>query len=286
MSAIKGKAMKNKSFIKCCGIFLLALLAVGAAGCNGDQRAKAIYRKHIVNIAGSTSVMPFTEKLAEHFMVEQPTFIINVQAGGSTAGIQATMNKTVEIGMSSRELKADEKKLQEITICLDGIAIVVHPDNPVTSLKLSQVRDIFSGKIKNWKELGWLDRRIDAVTREEGSGTRGAFEELVMHKDQIDDGIMVQDSNGSVKEVVATDPYAIGYLSLGMVDERVSAVTIDAVRPTAEAIKNKQYKIVRPFLYLTMGDPTGDATTFINYVLSKDGQLLLKKEGLIPVNEF
>jgi len=267
-------------------MFLLALLVACGAGCSSDKKAKAIYSKHVVNIAGSTSVMPFTEKLAEHFMVEQPTFIVNVQAGGSTAGIQATMNKTVEIGMSSRELHADEKKLREITICLDGIAIVVNPENPVTSLKLSQVRDIFSGKLKNWKELGWLDRRIDAVTREEGSGTRGAFEELVMHKDQIDDGIMVQDSNGSVKEVVATDPYALGYLSLGMVDERVSAVTIDAVRPTAEAIKKKQYKIVRPFLYLTMGDPTGDAITFINYVLSKDGQLLLKKEGLIPVNEF
>ena len=269
-----------------CRALLLAVLVLGAAGCGSDSKTKTIYSKHIINIAGSTSVMPFTEKLAEHFMVEQPTFRVNVQSGGSTAGIQACMNKTVEIGMSSRELKPDEKMLHEITICLDGIAIVVHPDNPVTSLKLSQVRDIFSGKIKNWKELGWLDRRIDAVTREEGSGTRGAFEELVMHKDFIDDGIMVQDSNGSVKEVVATDPYALGYLSLGMIDSRVSAVTIDDVRPTAEAIKKKQYKIVRPFLYLTMGTPTGDAAAFINYVLSKDGQVLLKKEGLIPVNEF
>ncbi len=266
--------------------FLLAALCLWAAGCGGESSSRAIYEKHIVNIAGSTSVMPFTEKLAEHFMVEQPTFIVNVQSGGSTAGIQACMNKTVEIGMSSRELKPDEKKLNEITICLDGIAMIVHPENPVTRMKLSQVRDIFSGKIKNWKDLGWLDRRIDAVTREEGSGTRGAFEELVMHKDQIDDGIMVQDSNGSVKEVVATDPYAIGYVSLGMVDTRVSAVTIDDVKPTVDAIKKKKYKIVRPFLYLTMGTPTGDALAFINYVLSKDGQVLLRKEGLIPVHEF
>jgi phosphate transport system substrate-binding protein len=266
--------------------FLLAALCLWAAGCGGESSSRAIYEKHIVNIAGSTSVMPFTEKLAEHFMVEQPTFIVNVQSGGSTAGIQACMNKTVEIGMSSRELKPDEKKLNEITICLDGIAMIVHPENPVTRMKLSQVRDIFSGKIKNWKDLGWLDRHIDAVTREEGSGTRGAFEELVMHKDQIDDGIMVQDSNGSVKEVVATDPYAIGYVSLGMVDTRVSAVTIDDVKPTVDAIKKKKYKIVRPFLYPTMGTPTGDALAFINYVLSKDGQVLLRKEGLIPVHEF
>lgn len=265
---------------------LLAALSLWTAGCGDESSSRAIYEKHVVNIAGSTSVMPFTEKLAEHFMVEQPTFIVNVQSGGSTAGIQACMNKTVGIGMSSRELKPDEKKLKEITICLDGIAMIVHPENPVTTMRLSQVRDIFSGKIKSWKDLGWLDRRIDSVTREEGSGTRGAFEELVMHKDQIDDGIMVQDSNGSVKEVVATDPYAIGYVSLGMLDTRVSAVTIDGVKPTVDAIKKKQYKIVRPFLYLTMGTPTGDALAFINYVLSKDGQVLLRKEGLIPVYEF
>ena len=266
--------------------FLAALLCViFLAGCGKGRSGEMFEGRRIINIAGSTSVMPFTEKLAEHFMVENPNFIVNVQAGGSTAGIQACMNKTVDIGMSSRELKPDEKSLSEITICLDGIAIAVHPDNPVTSLKLSQVRDIFSGKIKNWKELGWLDRRIDAVTREEGSGTRGAFEELVMHKDMIDDAIMVQDSNGSVKEVVATDPYAVGYLSLGMVDTRVAAVTIDAVKPTVEAIKKKQYKIVRPFLYLTMGQPDKHAQAFIDYVLSKTGQLILQKEGLIPAHD-
>ncbi len=258
-------------------------LCAAACGGTGTQNASG---KHTVNIAGSTSVMPFTEKLAEHYMLERPEFVINVQSGGSTAGIQACMNKTVDIGMSSRELKPDEKQLGEITICLDGIAMAVHPDNPVTSLTLAQVRDIFNGKVKNWKELGWIDRGIDAVTREEGSGTRGAFEELVMAGREIDDGIMVQDSNGSVKEVVATDPYAIGYVSLGMIDERVSAVTIDGVRPVAEAIKKKRYKIVRPFLYLTNGDPGDDARAFIDYVLSKDGQKLLKKEGLIAVHEF
>jgi len=266
-------------------LLMLAGLCLCAAAC-GSPGSQGASGKHVVDIAGSTSVMPFTEKLAEHFMLEQPTFVINVQSGGSTAGIQACINKTVEIGMSSRELKPDEEKLDEITICLDGIAMVVHPENPVANLTLCQIQDIFSGTLKNWKDLGWVDRQIDAVTREEGSGTRGAFEELVMGGREIDDGIMVQDSNGSVKEVVATDPYAIGYVSLGMIDKRVSAVTIDGVRPVAEAIKNKQYKIVRPFLYLTNGTPGGGTRAFIDYVLSKDGQMLLKKEGLIPVYEF
>ncbi|MEI6125775.1 MAG: phosphate ABC transporter substrate-binding protein [Pseudomonadota bacterium] len=265
------------AFSRLVALLCSALCCAACAGASEEGRDK-----HIINIAGSTSVMPFTEKLAEHFMIENPAFIINVQSGGSTAGIQACLNNTVDIGMSSRELKPEEKKLQEITICHDGIAIVVHPANPVTGLTLEQVRDIFSGKIKNWKELGWIDRRIDAVTREEGSGTRGAYEELVMKKDEIDDGIMVQDSNGSVKEVVATDPYAIGYLSLGMVDGRVSSVVIDAMQPTAENIKKKKYKIFRPFLFLTNGAPGANAQKFIAYVLEKDGQHILKKEGLIP----
>lgn len=242
-------------------------------------------KKHVINIAGSTSVMPFTEKLAEYFMVGHPEFTVNVQAGGSTAGIQACLNKTVDIGMSSRELKEEEKVLNEIIICYDGIAIVVNPSNPLKNLTFDQIKGVFTGKIKSWKELGWIDRKIDAVTREEGSGTRGAFEELVMHKDHIDDGVMVQDSNGSVKEVVATDPYAIGYVSLGMVDKKIKSVPVDGVEPTVENIRRKTYKIVRPFLYLTNGEPNKNAKVFIDFVLSKEGQQILKKEGLIPVND-
>jgi len=226
--------------------------------------------------------MPFAEKLAEHFMVDHPNFIINVQGGGSTAGIQAVMNNTVQIGMSSRALKENEK-LNTVIICYDGISIVVNPKNPVNALGRTQIQDIFSGKIKNWKELGWIDRAIDAVTREEGSGTRGSFEELVMNGKEIDDGIMVQDSNGSVKEVVATDPYAIGYISLGIVDRRVKAVSVNGVTPSIETIKTGEYKIVRPFIYVLNGEPNFDVNTFLLFVLSKEGQNILKKEGLIGV---
>lgn len=238
-------------------------------------------KKQTVTIAGSSSVMPFTEKLAEHFMVDHPHFVVDVQGGGSTAGIQACLNHTVDIGMSSRQLKDEEKILNQIIICYDGISLVVNPQNPISSMTLQEVRNIFSGKIKSWGELGWIDRRIDAVSREEGSGTRGSFEELVMKGAEIDDGIMVQDSNGSVKEVVATDPYAIGYISLGLVDKRVKAVTIDGVAPTIDAIKLGEYKIVRPFLYVTYGELDETGKEFIYFVLSTTGQNLLKKEGLI-----
>jgi phosphate transport system substrate-binding protein len=242
-------------------------------------------KKHTVTIAGSTSVMPFTEKLAEHFMVDHPEYVIDVQGGGSTAGVQACMNNTVHIGMSSRQLKEEEMVLKEIIICYDGISVVVHPKNPIRELTLKQVRDIFNGRTKNWKELGWVDRRIDAVSREEGSGTRGSFEELVMRSEEIDDGIMVQDSNGSVKEVVATDPYAIGYISLGLVDGRVKGLSIDNIAPNLKNIKNKKYKIIRPFIYLSKGELQEHSKTFVDYVLSKDGQKILIKEGLIGIHD-
>jgi len=258
-------------------IFVSILLA----SCDFNHNLDNAEKRHNITIAGSTSVMPFVEKLSEHYMVDKPSIIINVQGGGSTAGIQASLNKTIDIGMSSRELKEEEKSLNEILVCYDGISIVVHPKNPMRDISLSQVRGIFSGKIKNWKDLGWIDRRIDAITREEGSGTRGAFEELVMKKEEIDDGIMVQDSNGSVKEIVATDPYAIGYISLGLVDARVKGLSIDGISANIENIKKKRYKLIRPFLFLTNGIPNDYVQHFIDFVLSNHGQDILKKEGLI-----
>ncbi len=266
-------------------LVLLPLVSLLACCSGQTQPSHNGYKKSTVTVAGSTSIMPFSEKLAEHFKMEQPLITVDVQGGGSSAGIQACMNKTVDIGMSSRDLKGPEKSLNQIPICHDGIAVVVHPRNPLRSIVASAIRDIYAGRITNWKQLGWIDRRIDSVTREEGSGTRGAFEELVMGKAEIHDRIMVQDSNGSVKEVIATDPYAIGYISLGVVDSKVKALSVDGIAPTVQNMLAKKYRIVRPFLYLTAGEARESARLFINFVLSKEGQKILKKEGLIPINE-
>lgn len=265
-------------FLRQWAIPLLIVLLL--ASCSGKTHDRS-REKHTITIAGSTSVMPFTEKLAEHFMVDHKNFIIDVQGGGSTAGIQATINNTVDIGMSSRELKENEKMLNTITICHDGIVVIVHPDNPIGMLSLAQIRQIFSGQITNWRDLGWINRKIDAVSREEGSGTRSAFEDLIMKGKEIDDGTMVQDSNGSVKEVVATDPYAIGYVSMGLVDKKVRPVSIDNVSPSIRTIKSGRYKIVRPFLYVTNGELDNKAKQFVDYVLSKEGQNILRNEGLV-----
>jgi phosphate transport system substrate-binding protein len=131
--------------------------------------------------------------------------------------------------------------------------------------------------------MSGADRTITVVTREEGSGTRGAFQELVMKKERIFKGAIVEDSNGTVREIVAGDPYSLGYISLGLVTERVKALNLDGVVASDENILNGQYKLVRPFLFVTNGPPSGEAKDFIDFVLSKPGQDLIKKQGLIPI---
>jgi phosphate transport system substrate-binding protein len=171
--------------------------------------------------------------------------------------------------------------LNRIVVAWDGLAIIVHPENRVTGLSSLQVREIFSGQIREWTMLGGAEKRITIVTREEGSGTRGAFQELIMDEVRISSRAIVQDSNGTVREIVARDPQAIGYISLGFVDSRVRALALDGIVPNEDAILNNRYPIVRPFLFVTRGVPSGAAKDFIDFVLSVDGQDLIKKEGLL-----
>ena len=237
-----------------------------------------------LTIAGSTSVQPFAEKLAETYMANHPGLSINVQGGGSTAGVRAAETGAAQIGMSSRHLKAGEEALRQVTIALDGIAIIVNAANPVAGLSRADVAAIFAGEIPRWSRVGGPDRPIHFVTREEGSGTRGAFEEMVMGKKDIAPRALVQDSNGAVREIVASDPDSLGYISLGLVDRRVRAVAVDGVLPTHETILAKRYAVVRPFLFLSREEPAGSTRAFIDYVLGPEGQRLLGLEGLIPVH--
>jgi len=217
------------------------------------------------------------------FMETHPDYGVNVQGGGSSAGIQACKSGACQVGMSSRELKTDEKDLVEIVVARDGLAIVVHPANPVRGMTLGEVKQVFAGDLRDWKLLGGPDRAITVVTREEGSGTRGAFQELVMGKARITKTAITQDSNGTVREIVAHDPYSIGFLSLGLVNEQVRALDLDGAAANEENIRNKSYKLIRPFLFVSRGEPTGHAKDFIDFVLSDEGQAMIKKEGLLPV---
>jgi len=241
-----------------------------------------------IMIAGSTSVQPLADELAKYFMQQYPKVSIEVQGGGSSVGIKSAIQGIVDIGTSSRELTSDEAKQlsakgwQEIKIAEDGIAVIVHKSNPVSNLTIDQIRDIFSGKIKNWKEVGGKDAKIVVVTREEGSGTRGAFEEIVMGKAKITDSAIVQPSTGAVKTTVSQDENAIGYISIGVLDSTVKGVKVEGVDPTEKNVKLGKYKIKRPFLFLVSKNPSNVTKAFVDFVLSDEGQAIVAK-NYIPV---
>ncbi|NPV80957.1 MAG: phosphate ABC transporter substrate-binding protein [Firmicutes bacterium] len=267
------------------GLCFVALSLV-LSGCKGKNPAPAgsTGTSHkVLTIAGSTSVQPFAELLAEDYMKLNSGVVINVQGGGSSAGARAAMNGVADIGAMSRDLAPEERTLQEIVIARDGIAIIVNPKNPLSDLSLEQVRGIFSGRFTRWSQVGGMDKPIHVVTREEGSGTRGSFDEMVMHGEDVTPAAVVQDSNGAVRETVAGDVAAIGYISLGLVNARVKGLAIDGVEPTVEAVTEGRYSIARPFLFVSKEKPAGLAKDFIDFVLSKEAQAKLAREGLVPV---
>lgn len=264
----------------------LAVVLLVAVGCARSGRQG-------ITVAGSTSVQPFAERLAEVYMHAHPAVEINVQGGGSSAGIRAVQNHICHIGMSSRALNGPETTLTAITIAFDAIVLIVNCRNPVAGLTLEQTRRVFAGEIRNWRELGGPDLPITVVTREEGSGTRTSFEEKVMVEERpgrepavrtFAADALVQDSNGAVREIVATDPAAVGYISFGLVDDRVRALPLNGVMPSARTVRSGKYPVGRRFLFLTAGEVDSTTRHFIEFTLSEKGQHALADEGLIRVN--
>lgn len=236
-----------------------------------------------VEIAGSTSVQPVAEKLAEKYMEEHPNVRVDVMGGGSGLGIRSVSQDIIAIGTSSKDLKPDEKEgLNEFIIGREGIVIAVNLNNPVGNLTKSQLKDIFSGKITNWKDLGGPDAKISIVIREDGSGTRKAFEDLVMNKTKVKSDAIVQTSTESIKLVVKQDPYAIGYISLAHMSPDVKAVEVDGVYPSLDTIQDGSYKLQRPFIFLTNGGPQGQVKEFIDWCLGPEGQEIIKQEKIVP----
>jgi len=281
-----------KSGSRIVALILVLVFALSVAAC-GKQEAPptpgANELSGTVQIAGSTSVQPVSEELAKEFMTKNPKVKINVAGGGSGAGIKAAQEGTANIGASSRELKAEEKTVKEFVIALDGIAIVVHKDNKLADMKKEDIKKIFLGEATDWSQVGGEKGPIRVITREEGSGTRGAFEELVLGKDaagkelKIFEKANVQNSTGAVRTAVAQDKNAIGYVSLGSLNETVKAVKVDGTEATIDNVKAKTYKISRPFVYLTQKDPEGTTKAFIDWVLSAEGQAVVKESGFITV---
>ncbi len=252
------------------------LLGATLAGCGGGARST-------ITLAGSTAFQPFAEKLAEHYIEENPGVQLNVQGGGSAVGIQSALSGAAQIGMADLlELPEEAKALQATVVARDGIAIVVNPRNPVETITASQARDVFSGKVTNWKLIGGPDAPIRVISREEGSGTRRSFDRLVLGGERVSPDALFQNSNGTVREAVISDANAIGYVSIGLVNDKVRALSWDSVAATNSAVKAGTYPLSRPVYFLTRGQPSPQVQAFVRYVLSPKGQAILEREGLIP----
>lgn len=257
--------------------FVSLCLALTLAACGQRQSGG-------LTITGSTSVTPFAEQLAEHYQRDHRGTAINIQGLGSSAGIRAAIEGVAEIGMSSRELQSEEaSQLDEVVIARDALALVVHPSNPIAQLSQTQIQGIFTGEIRSWDMLGGPPEPITIVSREAGSGTFGAFDELVMKGKPITTRALRQGSNGAIRQIVAEDLYAIGYISLGIVDQTVKALAIDGVEPSVTHVEAGTYKLVRPFLFVWRKGATLTplAQDFIGYVTGPEGQVELAKAGLV-----
>jgi phosphate transport system substrate-binding protein len=240
-----------------------------------------------IQIVGSTTVAPPMEKLAAKYNEAYSNIVIEIQGVGSSAGVKAANEKTADIGMASRSLTADEKTwgLVETVIAYDGIGVVVHPSNGVEDLTSEQVKGIFEGKITNWSEVGGANQEIIVVTREEGSGTRGAFEEILKLTEKVGDKnvstiaqtALVAEGNGTVKANVASKEGAVGYLSLGIIDDTVKALSVDGVAATEEEVLKDNYSISRPLLILTQPGASADVAAFIEFILSDEGQAIVSE---------
>lgn len=253
-------------------IFCLPILLM--SGCGKSKTS--------ITLAGSTAFQPFAESLAEQYMKTRDYVNITVQGGGSAVGIQSAISGAAQVGMADLVVLPEEARaLTATVVARDGIAMVVNPANEIAELTMQQVRDIFNGKIKNWKDVGGADAPITVVSREAGSGTRSSFEQIVMEINLTKDAL-IQDSNGTIRETVANDANAIGYLSHGLLNAKIKAVRLDKQDCSNESIATGKYKLVRPIYLLVKGSPQGEIKRFIDYVLSDEGQQTIKAKGLMP----
>ncbi len=297
--------MLKKRLNRFAGILAASLLTAALAGCGTSQTASgqtaavgnqtaqsgmadgAALAEGIVTMAGSTSMEKLGNASAESFMAKYPEVIVTAEFTGSSAGVEAMLAGTVDIGNSSRNLKDSEKEAGAVEniVAIDGIAVVVDSSNGIGNLTRQQLTDIYTGKIKNWSEAGGEEGVIIVVGREAGSGTRGAFEELL----EIQDACAYAnelDSTGAVMAKVASTPGAIGYVSLDVIDDSVTALSLEGIAPTEENIKAGSYFLSRPFVMATRGEVSNQSEAvqaFFDWIKSPEGQEVVKAVGLIPV---
>jgi phosphate transport system substrate-binding protein len=269
--------------------FLVMILTVSAAPMALSQEADLSHFKDLegkIDIAGGTAHIPVMNDAAAAIMKANPKIRITVAGGGSGVGVQKVGEGLVDIGNTGRALTPQEVEkygLKTFPFAIDGVAVAVHPANPVANLSPQQVQEIFAGKIANWKDVGGNDAPINLFTRDEASGTREVFWEKLLKKGAVAEKANVVASNGAMKVALAQDPNAIGYLGIGHVDASVKAVNLDGVEPTQENAKNGKYPVIRQLYMNTKGEPQPLVKAFIELILSPAGQQISQKHGYIPL---
>jgi phosphate transport system substrate-binding protein len=274
-----------KSFFVSLSMLLLsASIAVAAA--LPETLAPFRGMKGTLDIAGGTAHIPVMKDAARNIMEANPDIRITVAGGGSGVGVQKVGEGLVQIGNTGRALKESEVEkygLKTFPFAIDGVAVVVNPENTAANLTKTQLKAVFAGETTNWKELGGADAPISLYIREDGSGTRETFEERALDKIQPAAKSTVVNSNGAMKTAVAQDKNAIGYVGVGHLDEKLKGVVIDGMVPSQENAANGKYTVTRLLYMNTKGDPAGLTRAFIDYIYSPDGQAIIAKAGYIPL---
>jgi len=257
----------------------LLVLTIALAGFAGEK----------IRLSGSTTVLPIAQLTAEEFMNFNPDVTLSVQGGGSGVGIASLNDGACNIANASRSMKDSEIKNAVSrgihptahVIAMDGIAIVVHPSNPIQNLTKDQIRKIYTGKITNWKQIGGADKKIVVLSRDTASGTYEAFAKLALNDEKVRKDALLNASNKAIETAVETTPGAIGYIGFGYITKRVKLITVDGITCSKVTILSKVYPYSRPLFMYTNGKPKGWVKKYIDFVLSKEGQELVETAGYV-----
>ena len=278
---------------KIIALVLTAMLALSLVACGSESKTddtktddQPAALTGTVSTDGSTSMEKIIGALSESFMAQNSGVTVNYNPTGSGSGITAVQEGTCDIGLSSRALKDEEKSagLKETVLAYDGIAIIVHPDNPVSDLSVEQLAKLYTGEITNWKDVGGNDAEVVLIGREAASGTRDGFESITGTKDKCQYRQELT-STGDVITAVSQNPDAIGYASLASVKDSVKALNVDGVTPSEATVKDGSYKVQRPFVLVTMEgkELSPAAQAFFDYAISSDAASIIAKAGAVAV---
>jgi len=244
-----------------------------------------------LRIDGSTTVLPITQRAAEVFMKKNPSVKVFVSGSGSGTGIKALIDGTTNIATSSREAKDKEVasgKGKGITltghkIALDGIVPIMHPSMKINDITIEQLRDIYNGKIKRWKELGGPDRPITVVSRDTSSGTYEVWEEKILKGDRVRPDALLVASNGQSVQTVSQNRFAIGYIGIGYIEKSVKVLKVNGNSASAKSVRDGSWLVARPLFMYTNGKPAGVIAKFIDFMLSKDGQKIVNEVKYVSI---